>query len=247
MSFLDWLYSRYPNPSINGQWGLLHILTLVACIALIIGISLIFRKKSSKAKKTIVFTLISIILFFELARRAIGMILMEEYELTNILKLLLPGSWGAISCWTLILAMIVRKKWLYNYASITGLLCAIVFFAYPSAGFNNQYILFENVYSIATHSLLLIVSILFMTLKFTDFNNSKTILPVILSYIFTVGYAFLQIYVLKIESDPLYFMPGNEIFNIVGFEYHWYLIIYVLFICSFTSIFYIIGKKENKN
>lgn len=246
MSFKDWLFSSYPNPSINGQWGLLHILTLVACVALIIGISLMFRKKSGKAKKAIVFTLIGIILLFELARRSIGMILLEEYELTSILKILLPRPWCAISCWTLILAMIIRKKWLYNYASITGLLCAIVFFAYPGVGFNNELLLFENVYSIVTHSLLLVVSILFMTLKFTDFNNSKTILPVILSYIFTVGYAFLEIFVLKIENDPLYFMPGNDIQNIVEFEYAWYLVLYILFICSFTSIFYILGKKSKK-
>ena len=32
MSFLDWLYSRYPNPHIDGAWGLPHIITLVLVV-----------------------------------------------------------------------------------------------------------------------------------------------------------------------------------------------------------------------
>ena len=44
MTFRQWLYGEnFNNPSINGQWGLLHIITLLTCIALIIGITLIFK------------------------------------------------------------------------------------------------------------------------------------------------------------------------------------------------------------
>ena len=248
MSFKDWLFSSYPNPGVNGQWGLLHILTLVACIGLIVAISLIFRKKSDRSKKIILLTLVGLILIFELARRSINLIKTDDYGLNNILRILLPRPWCAISCWTLILAVIIRKKWLYNFASVTALLCALIFFAYPGVGFNNKYLLFENVYSIGTHALLLITSILLITLKFADFGDRKTILPVILYYIFTFGYAFLEIYVLKIENDPLYFMPGNDVQEILGFEYPWFLVVYIVFIIAYTSAFYLLGKKrKNKD
>ena len=87
MSFKDWLFSSYPNPGVNGQWGLLHILTLVACIGLIVVISLIFRKKSDRSKKIILLTLVGLILIFELARRSINLIKTDDYGLNNILRI----------------------------------------------------------------------------------------------------------------------------------------------------------------
>ena len=67
-------------------------------------------------------------------------------------------------------ATFYKKKFFYNITSITSLLCAVIFFAYPGAGFNDVYILFENVYSISTHALLLITSITMITLKAVDFK-----------------------------------------------------------------------------
>ena len=43
MSFYEWLFSAYENPRINGEWGPLHISVLVACVLLIVAISLYFR------------------------------------------------------------------------------------------------------------------------------------------------------------------------------------------------------------
>ena len=33
MSFIDWINSSYPNPSVDGRWGWLHITVLVLAIA----------------------------------------------------------------------------------------------------------------------------------------------------------------------------------------------------------------------
>ena len=51
MSFLDWIYSSYPNPGIEGAWGPLHIIVMVLMAAFIVVSSLLLRKKSEKSMK----------------------------------------------------------------------------------------------------------------------------------------------------------------------------------------------------
>lgn len=207
-------------------------------------IALIFRKRSLKARRIVVWVLVGIILFFELARRIINLIKMDgQGSFTDYLHTLLPRPWCAISCWALIIAVAFNKKFLYNCASITALLCAIVFFAYPGAGFNNQYILFENLYSIVTHSLLLLTSISFITLKFTKFEY-KNIWKEGICFAVLLAYTFLEIYALKIEADPMYFMPGNDIMEIFGIGYAAYLAIYIIFLIVYFNIFYLIDDRK---
>ncbi len=243
MSFKDWIFSTYPNPEINGQWGLFHIFVLIACILAIVLISLIFKNKSEKSKRIVLFVLAGLILLFELTRRSVSLIATTDYSIKNVLWILMPRPWCAISCWTLMLAVIINKKSYYNFASITAFLCALIFFAYPGVGFNNKYILFENLYSIATHSLLLVMSLLIITLKFADFKY-KTCWKEALCYVFILAYAFLEIFVLKIENDPMYFMPNNDVMEIISVSYPVYLLIYILFILFYFNLFYLFSLKK---
>ena len=251
MSFKEWAFSSYPNPSINGQWGVLHIIVLLACIATIILLTLFFRRSNEKTHRIILWILVGLIFIFEISRRIINFAKMENFTWNGFLYNLFPRPWCAISCWTLIISAIVNKKFFYNIASITSLLCAVIFFAYPGVGFNNQYILFENLYSIASHSLLLVTSITLITLKFTSFKYEsiwKELICLAAIYL----YAFFEMFVLKIEDDPLYFMPGNDIQEIIGTSWGVYLVIYIVFIFVYFNIFYLIDdrktvfKKRNK-
>lgn len=244
MSFIEWITSSYENPSKNGQWGWLHITVLVLCVALIVGIALLFRKRSYKARRIVIWVLVSLILLFEIARRIINLCKTDDYSFNNLMHILLPRPWCAISCWSLIIATIFNKKFLYNVSCYTSLLCALVFFAYPGVGFNNVYILFENLYSIATHSLLLVTSISLITLKFTKFEY-KTMWKELICLAVILGYTFLEIYALKIEADPMYFMPGNDVMEIFGVSYPVYLVIYILFIIIYVNAFYLIDDRKN--
>lgn len=244
MSFKEWIFSSYENPRIDGQWGWLHITTLVICIALIVGLSLLFRKKSVKARRIVLWVLVGLILLFEIARRIINFCKATgPFSAHDVLHILLPRPWCAISCWALIIATIFNKKFLYNFASITSLLCALIFFAYPGVGFNNKYILFENLYSIGTHSLILVVSILMITLKFAHFEY-KNIWKESICFVVLLAYAFLEIYALKIESDPMYFMPNNDLQDILGISYGAFLPLYILFLLVYFNIFYLIGDRK---
>ena len=106
MTFKDWLLSNYPeNSKIEGQWGPLHIIVLVACILSIVAISILFSKKrvkDDKYRRIVILVLASLILFFEITRRIINIYKTDTFTLNSLLKTLLPRHWCAISCWTVI-------------------------------------------------------------------------------------------------------------------------------------------------
>ncbi len=255
MTLKEWFFGSgamnpgFENPGINGQWGLLHIITLAICIATVIIIACVFRKKSEKARSIVLWVIVGIILLFEIARRVKNvwaMVATNTVTTNNLLYALLPRPWCAIACWSLIIARIANKKCVYNTASITALLCAIIFFAYPSAGFNNKLIEFENLYSIVSHAMLLVGSISMITLKFTDFKY-KTFWKDIICLLVIFAYALIEIYVLKIADNPLYFLPikGNEVQEILGVGNTLYVVIYTVFLIVFVNIFYLINDRKN--
>ena len=257
MTFEQWLFGQVDNPWIPKQWGFLHILTMLISIGLIIGFYFIVKKVENKDKtrKIIIITLAALIFFFELMSRIVYFI--KRYHLNtpdmtglNLLWIILPKPWCAISCWALIASVIIDKKFFYNYASLSALLCSVIFFAYPGVGFNNEYILWDNLYSISTHALLLTMSITLITLKFTDFKY-KDIWKLAICFGATFVYGLLEIYVLKtngvsIQSDPMYFMPGGDIQqDILGIPWPLYITLYSLLILIYINAFHLINDKES--
>ncbi|MBE7084592.1 MAG: hypothetical protein E7368_00880 [Clostridiales bacterium] len=255
MTFKDWIFSIHPeNDGYNGQWQFPHILTFCLCIAIIVALTLLFRKKTKRSRETVLKVLVGVILFFEVARRVINFAKGDATDFHSTLYLLLPRPWCAISCWLLIIAGVFNKKSFWNFASINALLCAVIFFAYPSAGFNHKHLLFENIYSISTHALLLISSILILTLKVGDFRYKREtfkegILKEIIMFAIVFVYGTLELpYFLDLSSDPLYFMPidGNEVKEILGLGTAAYVIVYTLFLLLWVNAFYLIPMLWRK-
>lgn len=243
MKFIEWLFSSFPNPHIDGQYGLLHIITLILIATIVVVSTILLKNKNEKTKKIVLWTIVGILIFFEVSRRIINFCKTTDFSSNNILKILLPRPGCAISVWLVIIAMFVNKKFFYNFTSIIGILSAGIFFIYPGVGFNNQYILFENLYSIVTHSLFFIASICFITYKFTDFKY-KTAWKELLCFLIMLVYVFLEI-VLKIEGDPFYFMPGNDVQEIVGVNYGLFLTLYLVFVAIYFNMFYLIGDRKS--
>lgn len=252
MTFKQWLYGTgLDNPKIDGQWGLLHIITLIICIALIISISIIFKNKQCQTKRKILLIISFILIFFEVARRLVNITNPITFEKYNLLWVLLPRPGCAISVWLVMIAPFINRSWFYNFTSIVSILCAVIFFAYPGAGFLNKYIIFENLYSIVSHSLFLVGSILIVTLNMAYFNYRK-IKNELISLGVLTGYSLLEMFVLKknsngdpLEADPFYTLPNNEVQEIVGIEsYPLYIILYVLFIFVYSGSFYFFNRKK---
>lgn len=252
LTFYKWLFSMaekplVDNPVINGRWGLLHIITLISCIGIIIGIAFLYKysKNKEKTRKIIIVTLTSLLLFFEVMMRVVRFrIYWNDLTFKQVMWIIIPRPWCAIASWSLLLSVVIKKKFFYNYASTTALLCTIMFFACPGVGFNNQIILFENLYSISTHSLLLIISISLITLGYTDFRYHKGIWKEAVALAITVLYALVMIKI-GFEKDPMYFMPNGDIqAGILGISYGLYMVIYVVFMIIYFNAFYLITDRK---
>ena len=247
MTFRNWIFSEYPeNDRLAGQWQFPHIFTLCLCIGIILFIAFFFQKKDRRTRENVLRILAAVILFFELARRIINLIKGNATDLDSTLYLLLPRPWCAISCWLLIITAVCNKKTWWNFSAINALLCAVIFFAYPSAGFGNKHLLFENIYSISTHALLLITSVSILTLKVGDFRYKRETFKdgfmkelIMLAIVFIYGTVEILI---GLSTDPLYFMPieGNEVKEILGLGSVAYVIVYTVFMCVWVNAFYVI-------
>ena len=251
MTFSEWLFGGIENPVVNGRWGIGHILTLVICVACIVGFYYIVKKAANpeKAKSCILYTLAGLIAFFEVMIRFVYFMKLYYFQQpemngTGALWILIPKPWCAISCWLLIACVFVKKTSFYNFASLSGLLCAVIFFAYPGVGYNNEIILFENLYSIVTHALLLTMSITLIVLEATDFRY-KHMGKLAICFGLTYLYGLVQIFLLKTQEDPMYFMPDGDIqVDILKISYGLYLFLYILLIVVYVNVFHLIGDKD---
>lgn len=251
MTFTQWFFGGIENPRVENQWGPLHIGTLVVCVALILGFYFLVKraKNPDKLRTGIICTMAGAIAFFEIASRF--MYLMKLYYFhqpemngTGLLWILLPKPWCAIACWLLVACVFVKKTWFYNFASLSALLCSFIFFCYPGPGYNNVHLLFDNWYSILTHALLLTMSITLIVLKFTDFRY-REIWKLAIGFALTFAYGFLQIFVLKTQTDPMYFMPHGDIQeDILGISYGLYLVLYIALLLIYVNAFYLIQDKS---
>jgi hypothetical protein len=154
---------------------------------------------------------------------------------------LLPRPGCAISCWLIVISVIAKKKFLYNVTSIVGMISAVIFFAYPGVGFNHTILLFENIYSIVTHAIILISCVCFITYGFAEFEY-KNIWKDGLVLLGIALYVILEMFVLKIEPDPFYFMPGNDVEEILGIAHNLYAVLYVAFMAVYMNAYYLISK-----
>lgn len=252
MSFSQWLFGGIENPYKGGQWGPLHIAVMLSCVILILVFDFIVKRSGNKekAKQVIAYALAGAILFFEIMIRFVQCVKLyhlhlPEMEGITMLWIILPKPWCAIACWSLIASVFLKKTFFYNYASLSALLCSVIFFIYPGVGFNNVHLLFENWYSILTHALLLTTSITLMTFRYADFKY-RLLWKVAVCFLLTFVYAFIEIYVLHIQTDPMYFMPNGDIqADILRINYGLYLFGYIAVILIYINTAHMIGDKEN--
>lgn len=251
MTFSQWLFGGIDNPYKAGQWGPLHIATLIVCVALVVAFRFLvtYAKNRERVKRNVVYTLVGAILFFEIMIRFVQCVKLyhlhlPEMEGLTMLWIILPKPWCAISCWALIASVFVKKTFFYNFSALSALLCAFIFFIYPGVGYNNEYLLFENWYSILTHALLLTTSITMITLRFTDFRY-KEFWKVAVCFVLTFVYGFVEIFILHIQTDPMYFMPNGDIqANILRMDYGLYLGLYIVLFLAYINAAYLFGDRE---
>ena len=139
----------------------------------------------------------------------------------------------------------MKKPFFFNYASLSALLCSFIFFCYPGVGYNNEYLLFENWYSILTHALLLTTSITMIVLKYADFKY-RHLRNTGVCFALTFVYGFIEIFLLKVQTDPMYFMPNGDIqADILHMNYGLYLVLYIFLFLTYVNTAHMLGDKES--
>lgn len=249
MSFRDW-WTNDNNPKLPKSeylYGTRHIIVLVVAVLLCATLTWIFYNKSKKTKNIVMYVFGGIFLFFEIASRIVNMILLDSYSWQNVLKVILPMHICSVMVWVFIFAIFSKSKFLYNFASIGGLLATVAFLLYPAVGLNRVYMSFTCFYSTFTHMLGFVCSILIMTLGFAKFEFKKIWQPFVCFAVMFAWGALLN-FVIFPGADYMY-MINDPLELGLGFPYQ---ILYVLIISLYITLFYIVNwlvlmvKKKKK-
>lgn len=237
MSFHDW-WTNKNNPSLPQSeylFGARHITMICVAVLSVIVLSIVFYKKSQKAKNLLLTILVSVLLFFEIASRIVNLIIETDFSWQNILKILLPMHICSVAVVTLIVGYFSKNKLIINFSTVVGLLATLAFLAYPAVGINKTYISFTCLYSITSHVTGFVVACLLINLGYAKFEF-KDIWQNYLCFAIMFGYGALLDFVILPGSDYMYLQ--NDPLNLnLGFPYH---ILYGLILAVYIVMFYLI-------
>lgn len=243
MNFQDW-WTNNNNPSLPQSeylFGARHIIMVSVAILAVIILSIIFYKKSEKAKKNVLTVLVSILLFFEIVSRIVNLIITTDYSWQNILKILLPMHICSVAVVIVIIGYFMKNETLINFASIVGLLSTVAFLLYPAVGINKMYISFTCLYSIVSHMIGFITSILLIRFGIAKFEFKK-MWKTYLCFAIMFAWGALVDFIIIPGSDYMYLRNNPLDFNL-GIPYH---IIYACILIVYIFMFYLISYFTEK-
>ena len=247
MTFHDW-WTNENNPTLPRSeylFGTRHIIIILVAVLLAITLSVIFYKKSERAKWILLRIIASILLFFEILSRVVNLIIANSYTVESVCKIILPMHICSVAVWVLIIAVFSKNKLLLNFASIVGLIATISFLTFPAAGINRTYISFTCLYSIVSHMLGFVASILLLTLKLTSYEF-KDFWKTFLCFVLMFAWGVLLDFVIFPGSDYMYLRNDPLELNL-GFPYQ---ILYAVLLTIYILLVYwlsaIIKKFKSK-
>lgn len=248
MSFHDF-WTNENNPALSKAeylYGTRHILVLVATLLACVIFTLIFYKRSERAKRILFNVFGWIFLFFEIASRIVNLIITTDYSWQNILKILLPMHICSVMVWVFIVAIFSHNKTLTSFATIGGLLATVAFLAFPAVGLNRVYMSFTCIYSTFSHALGFVTAILMMTLKVAKFEF-KDIWKVYLCFAAMFVWGVLLDFVIFPGADYMYLV--NDPLELgLSFPYQiLYGAVLIVYVFMFYFISWLVKKIKNKS
>ena len=217
------------------------------CVAIlaVIVLSIIFFRKSQKAKNILLTVLVSVLLFFEIASRVVNLAICTDFSWQNIMKIILPMHICSVAVVCLIIGYFAKSKFLINFATIAGLLATVGFLLYPAVGINKTYISFTCLYSITSHVTGFVVSCLLINLGFAKFKF-KDIWKTYLCFAVMFGWGALLDFVILPGQDYMYLRNDPLELNL-SFPYHiLYGIILLVYIFMFYFTTFVVDKIKQK-
>ncbi len=243
MSFHDfWTNENNPSlPKSEYLYGTRHIIVLILTALMCVVFTLIFRKKSDKAKKILFYVFGIIFLIFEVLSRVVNLIITTDYSWQNIFKILVPMHICSVMVWVFIVAIFSQNKTLINFAITGGLLATVAFLAYPAVGLNRVHMSFTCFYSTFSHALGFVTVILLLTLGFADFKF-KDIWKTYLCFTIMFLWGVLLDFVIFPGSDYMYIINDPLELNL-NFPYQ---LLYGALLIVYVFVFYFVGWCKGK-
>ena len=245
MSFKDW-WTNENNPKLPKSeylYNARHIIVLVITVLLCVALTLLFYKRSEKAKRILFYVLGAIFLFFEILSRIVNLCVTNNYSWQHILEILLPMHICSVMVWVLIIGVFTRTQFLFNFGAIGGLLATLAFLLYPAVGLNREYMSFTCIYSTFSHMLGFVTSVILMTLGVAKFEMKKIWQPyVCFAVMFTWG-AFIDFVLLPGTKENYMYIMQDPLELNLPFPYQ---ILYVAILAVYVFIFYFVSWLVKK-
>ena len=243
MTFSDF-WTNQNNPSLPKSkylYGTRHILVLAFTVLACIILTLIFYKKSNKAKQILFYCLGSILLCFEVLSRVVNLIITTDYSIENIFKIIVPMHICSVMVWVFIIAIFSHNKTLSEFSVIGGILATVAFLSYPAVGLNRVYMSFTCIYSTFSHAIGFVTAILMVTLGMVRFKF-KDIWKIYTCFAVMFLWGVLLDFVILPGSDYMYIV--NDPLEL-GLPFP-YQILYAVILGAYVAIYYLVNWIVDK-
>lgn len=247
MTFKDF-WTNDNNPMLKEESSVLATRQLICWIVVIIAavlLTIMLSKKSQKARQIVMYIFAGILLFFEIASRVVDLFITPNLTLEKVVKILLPLEICSVVVWAFIIAIFIKKQFMYEFCAIAGLFATTLFLLFPAVGINRTYMTFTCIYSTVSHMIGFICAILMMTFGYCKFEFKK---------IWHVYLCFAVMFLWGALFDLLIFPGSNYMYLVedpleagMAFPYQiTYGFIIALYILSFYVITFIRQKIAEK-
>ncbi len=227
------------------MYGTRHLVVILISLIATVMLAISFSSKSEKAKQKLLKVFACVLLGFEIVTRIVNFIVIKRLTFATIMSIIFPLEICSVVVWVLIFAVFTKKELLYNFVASIGLLATIVFLLFPAVGLNRVNMSFSCVYSIVTHIISFICSVLALVFGYAKFEIKK---------IWQLYLCVLGMFAWGAIIDFL-IIPGSNFMYLrtipipLNFNFP-YQILYGLFIIIYVLAFYLVQifkKRDNKN
>ena len=244
MTFKEF-WTNENNPTLEAGSSVITNRQLVVWLIVIVASVLLtinFSQKPQKARQVLLYVFAGTLLFFEVASRVVNFIVTPNLSFGDIIKILLPLEICSVVVWVVIVAIFVKKQFMYNFAAIVGLFAMGAFLLFPAVGINRAFMSFTCIYSTVSHMIGFVCAVLLLNFKMCKFEMKQ---------IWHVYLCFAIMFVWGALFDFLIFPGSNYMYLVedplklkMQFPYH---IIYGLFIAAYVFVFYLMTYIKKKS
>lgn len=239
MSFSDfWTNENNPSlPKSEYLYNTRHIIVLVVTFALCILLTLIFYKKSERAKRILLYVIGGIFVFLEILSRVVYLSVAKEYTFQKVFEIIFPMHICPVMVWVYIAGIFSRNKVLLNFGAVGGFIAALAFLLYPAVGLNRVHMSFNSLYSTGAHMLGFITAFLLISLGIAQFEMKK-IWQTYVCFGVMFSWGALVSYVIFPVTDYMYMVNDPLEMDWGPIPYH---VVYLLILAAYVFLFYSIS------